>query len=118
VDEAARAAFRARVATRCRRTDDRLPAPVRDHPRLAVHTSEDHLHPPLEVELAGVNSSQLAIAVLGVLLITGGYSTAMIRATFMAVQKRLPVLWAKLAPSLIERCASRLTIPATRRGVW
>jgi ABC-type transport system involved in multi-copper enzyme maturation permease subunit len=47
--------------------------------------------------LAGVDISQLAIAVLGVLLITGEYSTGMIRATFTAVPKRLPVLWAKLA---------------------
>ncbi|MHB8469469.1 MAG: ABC transporter permease [Gaiellaceae bacterium] len=50
---------------------------------------------PLDVALAGVNLSQLAIAVLGVLAITGEYSTGMIRATFTAVPKRLPVLWAK-----------------------
>jgi len=35
--------------------------------------------------------------VLGVLVITGEYSTGMIRASFTAVPKRLPVLWAKLA---------------------
>ena len=52
---------------------------------------------PLDVALAGVNLSQLAIAVLGVLVITGEYSTGMIRASFTAVPKRLPVLWAKLA---------------------
>jgi hypothetical protein len=40
--------------------------------------------------------SQLAIAVLGVLVITAEYSTGMIRASFTAVPKRLPVLWAKL----------------------
>jgi len=51
---------------------------------------------PLDVALAGVNLSQLAIAVLGVLVITGEYSTGMIRASFTAVPKRLPVLWAKL----------------------
>lgn len=51
---------------------------------------------PLDVALAGVNFSQLAIAVLGVLVITGEYSTGMIRASFTAVPKRLPVLWAKL----------------------
>jgi hypothetical protein len=33
--------------------------------------------------------------VLGVLVITGEYSTGMIRSSFMAVPKRLPVLWAK-----------------------
>jgi ABC-2 type transport system permease protein len=51
---------------------------------------------PLDVALAGVNVSQLAIAVLGVLVITGEYSTGMIRASFTAVPKRLPVLWAKI----------------------
>ena len=51
---------------------------------------------PLDIALAGVNVSQLAIAVLGVLVITGEYSTGMIRASFIAVPKRLPVLWAKL----------------------
>jgi ABC-2 type transport system permease protein len=52
---------------------------------------------PLDIALAGVNVSQLAVAVLGVLVITGEYSTGMIRATFSAVPKRLPVLWAKTA---------------------
>jgi ABC-2 type transport system permease protein len=50
---------------------------------------------PLDIALAGVNVAQLAIAVLGVLVITGEYSTGMIRSTFLAVPKRLPVLWAK-----------------------
>jgi ABC-type transport system involved in multi-copper enzyme maturation permease subunit len=50
---------------------------------------------PLDIALAGVNVSQLAVAVLGVLVITGEYSTGMIRASFSAVPKRLPVLWAK-----------------------
>ena len=52
---------------------------------------------PLDIALAGVNLSQLAVAVLGVLVITGEYSTGMIRASFTAVPKRLPVLWAKTA---------------------
>jgi hypothetical protein len=50
---------------------------------------------PLDIALAGVNVSQLAIAVLGVLTITAEYSTGMIRSTMIAVPKRLPVLWAK-----------------------
>lgn len=50
---------------------------------------------PLDIALAGVNVSQLAVAVLGVLVVTGEYSTGMIRASFSAVPKRLPVLWAK-----------------------
>jgi hypothetical protein len=51
---------------------------------------------PLDIALAGVNVAQLAIAVLGVLLISAEYSTGSIRSTFSAVPKRLPVLWAKL----------------------
>jgi ABC-2 type transport system permease protein len=51
---------------------------------------------PLDIALAGVNVAQLAIAVLGVLVITGEYSTGMIRASFTAVPRRLPVLWGKL----------------------
>lgn len=51
---------------------------------------------PLDIALAGVNVSQLAIAVLGVLTITAEYSTGMIRSTMIAVPKRLPVLWAKM----------------------
>jgi ABC-type transport system involved in multi-copper enzyme maturation permease subunit len=50
---------------------------------------------PLRVSLAGVNLAQLSIGVLGVLVISGEYSTGMIRSTFCAVPKRLPVLWAK-----------------------
>jgi ABC-type transport system involved in multi-copper enzyme maturation permease subunit len=46
--------------------------------------------------LDGARISQLAVGVLGVLLISGEYATGMIRATLTAVPKRLPVLWAKL----------------------
>jgi ABC-2 type transport system permease protein len=62
-----------------------------------AHLSPDdrrHFH-PLRANLAGVNFAQLAIGVLGVLVITAEYSTGMIRATFSAVPKRLPVLWGK-----------------------
>jgi ABC-type transport system involved in multi-copper enzyme maturation permease subunit len=52
---------------------------------------------PLDVSLIGSQIAQLAIGVLGVLVITGEYSTGMIRASFTAVPKRLPVLWAKTA---------------------
>ncbi len=51
---------------------------------------------PLDIALAGVNVAQLAIAVLGVLVITGEYSTGMIRASFTGVPRRLPVLWGKI----------------------
>lgn len=51
---------------------------------------------PLDIALAGVNVAQLAIAVLGVLMISAEYSTGSIRSTLTAVPRRLPVLWAKL----------------------
>jgi len=50
---------------------------------------------PLNPALIGSQIAQLAIGILGVLVITAEYSTGMIRATFTAVPKRLPVLWAK-----------------------
>lgn len=49
----------------------------------------------LRASLVGVNFAQLAVGVLGVLVITAEYTTGMIRATLSAVPKRLPVLWAK-----------------------
>lgn len=52
---------------------------------------------PIDRSLAGYHLAQLAVVVLGVLLITGEYATGMIRATFGAVPARLPVLWAKSA---------------------
>ena len=48
------------------------------------------------VSLAGINLAQLAIGVLGVLLISGEYSTGMIRSSLTAVPRRLPMLWAKI----------------------
>ena len=47
--------------------------------------------------LGGVHLAQLAIGVLGVLMISGEYATGMVRATLSAVPRRLPVLWAKAA---------------------
>jgi ABC-2 type transport system permease protein len=52
------------------------------------------LHDP-SIILQGATMAQLTIAVLGVLTITGEYSTGMIRSTLTAVPKRLPALWAK-----------------------
>jgi ABC-2 type transport system permease protein len=40
--------------------------------------------------------AQLAIGVLGVLMISGEYSTGSIRSSLTAVPKRLPMLWAKV----------------------
>lgn len=47
------------------------------------------------IALGGQNFAQLAVGVLGVLLMTGEYSTGMIRSTLTAVPRRLPVLVSK-----------------------
>jgi ABC-2 type transport system permease protein len=47
--------------------------------------------------VGGYHLAQLAIGVLGVLVITGEYSTGMIRSSLMAVPRRQPVLAAKIA---------------------
>ncbi len=52
---------------------------------------------PLFRSLVGINLAQLALAVLGVLVVTGEYGTGMIRSTLAAVPRRLPVVPAKLA---------------------
>jgi ABC-2 type transport system permease protein len=46
--------------------------------------------------MQGYYLGQLLIGALGVVFVTGEYSTGMIRATMTAVPKRVPVLWAKL----------------------
>lgn len=60
-----------------------------------IRPQERALFEPISRSLVGVNLAQLAVGVLGVLLISGEYATGMIRATFSAVPTRLPVLWAK-----------------------
>lgn len=50
---------------------------------------------PVEFTLLGSQFGQILIAVLGVLVTAGEYATGLIRATFSAVPRRLPVLWAK-----------------------
>ncbi len=50
---------------------------------------------PVSVSLSGVQLAQLAVGVLGVLLITSEYATGLIRTTLAAVPRRLPVLWGK-----------------------
>jgi ABC-2 type transport system permease protein len=71
----------------------------------AVQTSR-WSHMPLDDRLrfdsidsgvGGYHGAELAIGVLGVLVVTGEYATGMIRSSLMAVPRRLPVLWAKLA---------------------
>jgi ABC-2 type transport system permease protein len=62
-----------------------------------------HLGPNLQANdivasspLQGFYLGQLLIGALGVLFVSGEYSTGMIRSTLAAVPKRVPVLWAKL----------------------
>ncbi|MBS1677669.1 MAG: ABC transporter permease [Actinobacteria bacterium] len=59
--------------------------------------AERHDIKPIDMALGGVNLAQLAIGVLGVLVMSGEYTTGMVRSTMMAVPRRLPVLWAKIA---------------------
>jgi ABC-2 type transport system permease protein len=49
----------------------------------------------LEPIFVGLYFTQLAIGAMGVLFISAEYSTGMIRSSFGAVPRRLPVLWAK-----------------------
>ncbi|MDJ0349998.1 ABC transporter permease [Cryobacterium sp. PH29-G1] len=48
------------------------------------------------VSTAGLALGQLIVAVLGVLSISGEYSSGMIKSTLTAVPNRLPALWAKV----------------------
>jgi hypothetical protein len=83
---------------------------------LSAGERADHARHPLEVAIAGVNVSQLAIAVLGVLVITGEYSTGMIRSSFLAVPRRLPVLWAKTGVYALVVAA--LMVPSVLAGYF
>ncbi|HTW11539.1 MAG TPA: ABC transporter permease [Solirubrobacteraceae bacterium] len=51
---------------------------------------------PIDRGLGGWHIAQLAIGVLGVLVISGEYASGQIRSSLLAVPRRLPVLWAKL----------------------
>jgi ABC-2 type transport system permease protein len=66
---------------------------------------------PTAISLSGVSLAQLAIGVLGALLITGEYATGMIRTSFAAVPARLPVLWGKAVGFALAVLA--LCVPAT-----
>lgn len=55
------------------------------------------LFDPMALSYAGLQLAQVAIAVLGVLVISSEYTTGMVRTTFAAVPQRLRVLWAKLS---------------------
>jgi ABC-type amino acid transport system permease subunit len=64
----------------------------------------------------GIGLGQLAICVLGVLVITSEYSTGVIRASLLAVPRRIPVLAAKaLGPRPADPPAAA-PLPAGRSG--
>jgi ABC-2 type transport system permease protein len=60
--------------------------------------------------LQGYYLGQLLIGALGVLFVSGEYSTGMIRSTLVAVPRRLPVLWAKLTVFVTVTAASMIAI--------
>jgi ABC-type transport system involved in multi-copper enzyme maturation permease subunit len=49
------------------------------------------------VSLSGVALAQIAVGVLGVLVITSEYASGLVRTSFAAVPSRTPVLWSKVA---------------------
>ncbi|MER5888315.1 ABC transporter permease [Streptomyces sp. NPDC001941] len=49
------------------------------------------------IVLIGMQFSQVALAVLGILCTAGEYANGMVRASLTAVPRRLPVLWSKAA---------------------
>jgi len=62
------------------------------------------------VSLSGVQLAQLAVGVLGVLVITSEYATGLIRTTFAAVPRRTPVFWGKAA--VLAAATFALSVPA------
>ena len=65
---------------------------------------------PAGVSLSGVQLAQIAVGVLGVLLVTSEYATGLIRTTLAAVPRRLPVLWGKAA--LVTAATLAASLPA------
>jgi ABC-2 type transport system permease protein len=64
---------------------------------------------PTQLSQSGVGLAELTAGALGVLIMTGEYSTGQVRLTFTAVPRRLPVLWGKLAAlaaALLMTCAA------------
>jgi ABC-2 type transport system permease protein len=61
----------------------------------AVHFQARELQDQVKISLVGVQAGQAVVAVLGVLIITGGYSSGMIRSTLAAIPRRWPMLAAK-----------------------
>ena len=65
---------------------------------------------PAGVSLSGVQLAQIAVGVLGVLLITSEYASGLIRTTLAAVPRRLPVLWGKAV--LVTAATVAASLPA------
>jgi ABC-type transport system involved in multi-copper enzyme maturation permease subunit len=70
---------------------------------LIIAYNTRHLNHPLQAgdiapsgTLQGYYLAELLIGALGVLFVSGEYSTGMIRSTLAAVPRRIPVLWGKL----------------------
>src|SRR5215468_6741122 len=65
---------------------------------------------PAGISLSGIQLAQIAVGVLGVLLISSEYATGLFRTTFAAVPRRLPVLWGKAA--LVAASVAAVSLPA------
>jgi ABC-2 type transport system permease protein len=84
---------------------------------LIVAANTRHITPSVQLEdlvpsatLQGYYLGQLLVGALGVLFVTGEYSTGMIRSTMSAVPRRMPVLWAKLGVFLVVAAGSMIPI--------
>jgi ABC-type transport system involved in multi-copper enzyme maturation permease subunit len=66
---------------------------------------------PTAVSLTGVQLAQLAVGILGVLLVAGEYATGTIRVSLAAVPRRLPLLWGKAV--VLALVTLGLCLPAT-----
>lgn len=77
---------------------------------VTLHLSSlPHNFNSIDKGVSGFHIAELPAAVLGVMVITGEYTTGMVRSTFMAVPARLPVLWAKLG--VLGTVVLALTLP-------
>jgi ABC-2 type transport system permease protein len=74
------------------------------------HGSEIASFDPAAISLSGVQLAQIAVGVLGVLLVTSEYATGLIRTTFAAVPRRLPMLWGKAV--VLAAATTAVSLPA------
>ncbi|HEV2065472.1 MAG TPA: ABC transporter permease [Thermomicrobiales bacterium] len=66
---------------------------------------------PTTTSLGGMMLAQIIVGIVGVLAITSEFANGMIRSTFAAVPKRLPVLWAKVV--VVAGVTFAIMLPAT-----